>query len=191
MVLGELDMREPARRQELHPKREKGFTLVELIVVIVIIATIMAFVIPAIDRITPKHSLRAAARDIAGTIDLVRGTAAGKGRVMAVYYDLDAGTYTIYGPPPEGELGERPWGLAPVGTRRKLPRFVHFVGIQPEGLRYQTSGELKVRFDPLAIEGSHIIHLENTKEQTYSVKYNAFLGQAVTLRGEAEFEDGS
>ncbi len=170
--------------------RARGFTLIELLAVVAVIGLLMVFIVPALDGLTPRHRLRGAARKIAATIDLARGTAVGRGRNLAIYYDLDDQSYRLYGASADGGAGEPPWGLSPIGASRPLPRGVRFRGIQPQGLDYQNAGILRVRFDPVAIEGSHIVHLESTEEdRVYSVKYNAFLGQAMASRGEAEFEE--
>jgi len=163
---------------------QSGFTLVEIMAVIFIVGLMMGIVVPALDNMGPGTSLRAKAQDISSSIELMRGTAIGQGRPTGIAYDLDGGRYRLF----RTSL-EDPLKLEPFGRVRQLGRFVKFRGIQPQGIRYQTSGELRVRFDPTGIDGSHIIHLENTRGQVYSVKYNALTGRASVVRGEAVFEE--
>jgi prepilin-type N-terminal cleavage/methylation domain-containing protein len=175
--------------------RQRGFTLLELTMVMAVLAIAVVTVGANIDGLIPGKALQASARDIGTIIEMARGNAASRGRIYAIRYDLEAGTYQLFGPPPredeeadpEGRNGPGPWGLYP-GIRKSLKRGVRFAGIQPMGLDLQQGGELAVRFDPLAIEGSHIVYLENDDGQLYSVKYNALTGLADYIRGEAVFE---
>jgi prepilin-type N-terminal cleavage/methylation domain-containing protein len=171
---------------------ERGFTLIEIIVVLAIVALVLTLAVLRIDHLSPKYAVRAAAREVGGLIDLAPGTAAGKGRRTAIEYDIDQGLYRLYGPPPPGEEGSGPWGLAPAGPPKSLPRGVRFRGAyaHAKGMQLQTSGVLRVRFDPLSIEGSHIVYVENDFQggKQWSVKYNALLGSCDYVEGLAEFE---
>ena len=167
-----------------------GFTLVELIAVVVVIGLLLVVVVPAADRISPKYALRAAAREIGSGIELARATAARSGRPAALLYEIDRRTYRLYASPKPGEpQGDGPWGLSQAGPTRSLPAGIRFRGILPQGLRFMESGELAVRFDPLSIDGSHIVYLENEQAKTISVKYNALIGTADYVDGTAEFEE--
>jgi prepilin-type N-terminal cleavage/methylation domain-containing protein len=173
-------------------RSERGFTLIEVTMVMVIVGVILAFVIPSLDNISPKYALRAAVRDVASTIDLARGSAAGKGRMHAIRYDLANGVYQLFTPggsddEPYGQ-GPGPWHLWPAGASRQLPRGVRFRAIEPLGARALESGELAVRFDPLSLEGSHIVVLEGEGGKMWSVKYNALLGTADFAEGTVQFE---
>lgn len=172
-----------------------GFTLLELAMVMAILALMVVVVGTRLDGLLPGKALAADARAIGSMIELARGNAASRGRVYAIRYDLEAGTYQLFGPPPRelaeqdptGTGGPGPWGLYP-GLRKSLGRGIRFRAIQPMGLDLQQGGELAVRFDPLAIEGSHIVYLENEDGEVYSVKYNALTGLADFSPGEAVFE---
>jgi len=171
---------------------ERGFSLIEIIVVLAIVGLILTLTVMRLDHLSPKYALRAAAREVGGMIDLARGTAAGKGRRTAIEYDIDGGYYRLFGPPPQGEEGRGPWGLAMVGVPKSLPMGVRFGGVyaHAKGMTAQTRGTLRVRFDPLSIEGSHIVYLENDFQggKQMSVKYNALLGSCDYVDGQAEFE---
>jgi prepilin-type N-terminal cleavage/methylation domain-containing protein len=172
-------------------RQHRGFTLIELIVVMAIVATILMMVTMRIEHLSPKYALRAAAREVGATVDLARGTSAGRGTMTAIEYDLDHGLYTLYGQRKDGQPGNGPWGLEQVGAPRSLPRGVRFKGLfaNEKGLGMQQRGVKRVRFDPLSIEGSHIVYLESEATQKQiSVKYNALLGSCDYVDGTAEFE---
>jgi prepilin-type N-terminal cleavage/methylation domain-containing protein len=167
-------------------RKRRGFTLIELIVVMAIVATILMMVTLRLDGMTPKYALRAAAREVGATIDLARGTSAGRGVMTGIEYNVDQGVYTLYGPAHDGTPG-----LFPVGAPRTLPAGVRFRGVyaHAKGQSAQGSGVLQVRFDPLSLGGSHIVYLESTVTgKQISVKYNALLGSCDYVDGTAEFE---
>jgi prepilin-type N-terminal cleavage/methylation domain-containing protein len=169
-----------------------GFTLVELILTLVVVGLILALAVPNLDKLTPKYALRAAAREVGSTIDFARGSAAGKGRRYAIRYDCSNGAYGLYGPPGEEDAQlEGPWRLAIVGRMRFLPSGVHFRRILSQTGEAVERGEAWVRFDPLSLEGSHIVYLENDNGKRFSVKYNALLGSSDFAETWVEFETGA
>src|SRR5688572_9762366 len=102
-------------------KREAGFTMVEMIVVLAIVGTILAITVIRVEHLSPKYALRAAAREVGGTIDLARGTAAGQYRPTAIEYRIDEGIYQMFARPKDGSLGDWYRGLSAAGTPRRLP----------------------------------------------------------------------
>jgi prepilin-type N-terminal cleavage/methylation domain-containing protein len=166
-----------------------GFTLIELLVALVILGVALGFVVPNLDRLTPKYALRAAAREVGATIDFARGSAAGSGRRYAIRYEVAKGTYRLFGPQgPDDPEPMGPWRLSPLGRLRELPAGVHFRRILSAAGDAVDHGEAWVRFDPLSLEGSHIVYLENDEGKQFSVKYNALLGTADYSEGFVTFE---
>ena len=171
---------------------KKGFTLIELVVVMGLMGLLLMMVVPRMDGLMPKYALQGAARDIAAHIDMARSASIGRGVRVALFYRIDDGTYQLFAPGLEEDgPGEGPWDLHPVGPPEELPKGVRFRGIQPMGIDYMDSGELAVRFDPLAIDGSHIVVLENDQGTIVSVKYNAIIGISDFVDGEAQFAGNS
>ena len=84
----------------------RAFTLIELIAVTVIMATIMTAIVPALDSMVPKYRMRSGARNVASMIEQAQAEAVGKRREFTVAYDLDENTYWLVLPPQDEEADE-------------------------------------------------------------------------------------
>ncbi len=169
----------------------RGFTLIETVVAVALLAVLFIFVLPNVDRLSPKYALRAAAREIGSTVDLCRSNAVSDAKTYAIRYELDRGTYSVFGPPsdePDEPLGEPgPFGTYQIGGPRRLPSGVRIVAVKPDVTQTVSGGEMAVRFSPLGYEGSHVVVLENEKGERLSLKYNAMIGLTDYREGEVEF----
>jgi general secretion pathway protein H len=109
--------------------RPRGFTLIELTVVLLIIGISTALVVPAIDSGITSREVRRAARQIASTMLHVRGEALARGRPMAMLIDVPENTIETVGGGRWAELTERAviegvgGGAREVGDRQFEVRF--------------------------------------------------------------------
>ncbi len=91
-------------------RAQKGFTLVELLVVLLILGVLLALAPPVFNRALPGLELRAAAREVAATLREARGRAIRANQEAAVAFDLAEGVYRL-----EGKAGihsfNRAWEL--------------------------------------------------------------------------------
>ena len=74
-------------------RRERGFTLVELLVVLGILALVLALVPPLLSSGRTAAELSATARAIAAALRETRGLAIGRGRTEAFLVDTGTGTF--------------------------------------------------------------------------------------------------
>lgn len=81
--------------------RAAGFTLIEIMAVMAIIAVMMLAVIPALDGMLPSYRLSSDARKVAATAELAQGEAVSQRKPMTLAYDLDNETYWIILPKEE------------------------------------------------------------------------------------------
>ena len=70
-------------------KSSQGFTLVELIMVMVVLAGVMAVVAPSLNKFFRNSALNDEARRIVGLIEMARREAISTGFPMQVWFDLD------------------------------------------------------------------------------------------------------
>jgi len=89
--------------------RTRGFTLIELMIVIAVVAIMAAAVIPAVNSVTGANA-RAAAGELAGALRWLFDTAALRHETCRMALDLDRGTWW-----PECTTGE---GRGPVLSRK-------------------------------------------------------------------------
>lgn len=78
-----------ARTRTSPAGNEAGFTLLELLVVLAIVAGALALAVPAFDRLAPGIALRSTVRDTAAMLRAARDLAIAGNREVAVVVDLD------------------------------------------------------------------------------------------------------
>ena len=76
-------------------RRSRGFTLIEVIIVLVVVAILVALGTPAVARATGQARVRNAARVVAGDLEHAFSLAARQRRPVRVAFDEAALTYAI------------------------------------------------------------------------------------------------
>ena len=79
-------------KSEIRNPKSKGFTLIELVVVIVVLGVMVTLVIPAFSEITGAN-LKRSARHLTGTIRFLRDEAEAKKTVFRLRFDVPNGHY--------------------------------------------------------------------------------------------------
>jgi general secretion pathway protein H len=87
--------------------KPKGFTLLELLIVLVIAATLVALVPPAINRALPGVKLKGASQEMASAMRFLRGWSVSQGEQGVFLLDLEQKHYSIT---PREKLYEIPQG---------------------------------------------------------------------------------
>ncbi|HOA72616.1 MAG TPA: GspH/FimT family protein [Phycisphaerae bacterium] len=78
-------------------RRTAGFSLLELILVLVVIAVMASIGLARLSRSPAHHQLTAAARRVAADLDLARQQAVALGTTRQVRFDKSASTYALEG----------------------------------------------------------------------------------------------
>lgn len=153
-----------------------GFSMVEILAVLVILGMIAALVSVNMEAILPRAQLHSTVREIAAMIQGARADAISRNAVFKIEYDLDRHRYRKNTP---FRLGG---GLAPTEEERvafdwiEMPPSVRFDRIQIDGVEY-SSGMVFVRFDPLGAASGHIVRLvQNPHNQRYTIEVQALTG---------------
>ena len=87
-------------------RRKDGFTIIELIIVIVVIGIMAAVGIPNFLNWLPKYRLQSAARDLYSNIYLAKINAIKNNTSWAIVFDVNAGTYQVC----SGKGPDSSWG---------------------------------------------------------------------------------
>ena len=110
--------------------RSKGFTFVELIVVMAILAAIAALVTPSFSRTIASARLRSAASDVRTSLARGRALAVAAAKERTVAFDLSRGEFGV-----DNE------------AVRRLPGTIRLGAVLP-GEERRESGSVRVRFFP-------------------------------------------
>jgi type II secretion system protein H len=76
--------------------REAGFSIVELMVVVVIMTIVLAASIPALRQHSENLNLTKGATEVEGTLKLARARAVSSNRPVVVVFDVNDGTYFLF-----------------------------------------------------------------------------------------------
>ncbi|MCO5166164.1 MAG: prepilin-type N-terminal cleavage/methylation domain-containing protein [Planctomycetes bacterium] len=86
-----------ARRQA--GSRRAGFSLIEIMAVMLILGVILMSIVPAIDGLVPIYRLRGAAREVASLMELAQSEAVGTRKEYQIAYSIDRNSYWLVLPP--------------------------------------------------------------------------------------------
>ena len=180
-----------ARSQE--SRAQAGFTLVELMVVVVIVGLMVGVAATRMDFMVPKYRLRGAAREVAGLFKQARSRAAGSGKDVYIEIDLPRGLYWLLVAFPktvEGADAADPRALEyqPV-YQQALPDGVKFVDVIQGSQEKIDAGRARMRVTPFGSSSHLIVNLKNTDEREISVKMNGFTGSVTFHEGRLEAEE--
>ena len=81
--------------EKLINKRQLGFSLIEVLIVIAIIAIVATISIPFFGGFVANRNLKSAARDIAGDIFELKARAGAEDRLYQISFNQGANTYTL------------------------------------------------------------------------------------------------
>ena len=110
-----------------------GFTLLELLVVMVIIGLVVTLVPPLFSSAVPGARLKGAARDLAVGLRYARSQAITHNTEMAVRLNLEPPAYTIGGEQPHALPDDVRMTVTSAATENVLPVTQHMLQFYPDG----------------------------------------------------------
>jgi len=147
-----------------------GFTLLEILVVLGVLALIASVVVARLDLVTPTYRLRTAARELAETLAQARSESVARAQAVELHYDLAAGKYWLSLPAEAGVAGG-PSQRAPASFRpRALPEGVRFADCTFFRGEATRSGAVTVRFSFLGACEGHLVHLADEAGNAFTVE---------------------
>lgn len=160
-----------------------GFTLIELIMVVVIMGIVVAVAATRLDFLVPKYRLRGGAREVAAAFKLAKARAAATGREVYLEMDLSEGRYwLLVAFPREPEAAEAATGVEPRGLQyepifeQTLPEGVEFWDVVFGPKERVETGRARVRLSPFGASTHTIVNLRNKEDRRAAVRFNGFTG---------------
>lgn len=151
----------PSRR--LPPRRASGFTLIELIAVVVLLAIVLAIASLSLSKSLGSAKVRAASKDLVAALRYTRGQAIVKGKPQVLVMDLDNNSYVA--------PGKKPVQLPKDMVLRLTTAETEQTGANSGGIRFFTDG---------SSTGGHVSVLMGEREWRINVAW---------LTGEIELDE--
>ncbi|MBI2932517.1 MAG: prepilin-type N-terminal cleavage/methylation domain-containing protein [Planctomycetes bacterium] len=160
-----------------------GFTLIELICVVAIVALLFTLAALRMDHLIPKYKLRGAAREIGAILKQARTRAASAGQDVYVQIEVSEGRYGIVAPFPklnnDGTPKDPPELEYQEVFRRELPgdfgKRVEFVNVILGRDQKIENGRALIRLSPFGAS-SHVIVNLRLDDAPMAVKMNGLTG---------------
>ncbi|MEM6672663.1 MAG: prepilin-type N-terminal cleavage/methylation domain-containing protein [Planctomycetota bacterium] len=177
----------PNRHRRATDAARRGFTLVELMVVVGVVGIGMALVTSSIDSLLPKERLNTGVREMTAVLRDTRSQAIGRGLEFFIEYDLAEERYRRVTPfvlgggrfdPESDEESERVFG-----EWSNLPDGVEIESVGMSGEVY-TDERVFARFDPRGAASDHQVVLSQPQyENYYTIEVLALTGTFKFHRG--------
>jgi prepilin-type N-terminal cleavage/methylation domain-containing protein len=160
---------------------EQGFTLIEMMVTVAIIAVMVGIAIPSVLAWMPAANLRDAAFDLRTAMIRARSLAVNEGIEYRVAFDVDNHSYTV----DRGNLSSGSTAWTSVVGPFDLPTGIEFQSTSPEMeatgsvhyIRFETDGGVQTNVDALNVV------VVNSNTDTYEVSVQRRTGHADMTKG--------
>jgi prepilin-type N-terminal cleavage/methylation domain-containing protein len=173
-------MRTPTSRTD-----RRGFTLLELTMVVVIVGVISALVFQRLDSALPRQRLRAAANEVIGLAASARAQARLTGLNVELRYDIDKNTVSIESPYVDPNL---PAGEPNAFLSRRMPEGVKLAHVYYAESRVSFNGSTIFTLRPSGAVSEHMVELADTEGDTVSVYVPALTGSPFVVQGGIPYE---
>jgi general secretion pathway protein H len=165
--------------------RERGFTLIELSIVILIIAIVARLAVPKLRSLTGAE-LSATTRRLANTTRYLYEEAVLRGTVLTLYVDLDRQEYWIARADADaGRTGEDTDLLT---RRTPLPPDVYIADVVVAGVGKLSSGLVPTHFYPEGYADRSVIHLGDSEGHAYTLGIDPVRGRGEVFEGYRDLE---
>lgn len=141
---------------------DRGFTLMELLVTMTVMALGFAIVVPNLGAFVPEAKLDGSAKQILRTLDWLRSEARIQARPMSMELDLQHAMWRVVYPPEQQlTLDQDAWTLEErTDDWQELEKGVVFGGAGDANKGMATSGVYRITFDEYGFSGDQVIVLK-------------------------------
>ena len=150
---------------------DKGYTLIELAVVVILIGLFLGLSIPRFQYAMVSDDLKATVRRIVGTVKGLRNEAIREQQVYIFHLDLESNRLWIEPP----GISEEQRALARERAF-KFPRGVRILDVWCKGKGKKVNGEVAIRFSKKGYVEQTVIHVGAEDGREFTLVLNPFLG---------------
>jgi len=151
--------------------KDRGFSLIETVVVVVLLSLAVALVAPALSKFSRSVELKAAAKKVSGILRYYRSEAVNKGQVYQVLFDPDLREVRVQPMESTEEKGE---GKSPQKIY-SLPQGIQMKEIKVESPQY-SSDLPTVEFYPNGGSNGGTILLDSEDRKGYRIRIHFLTG---------------
>jgi prepilin-type N-terminal cleavage/methylation domain-containing protein len=182
-------MRKPRSHRRARPL-SRGFTLIELTVVLFLVGIFLSLAVPNIDNFLFHSDLKGTARSLKAAVRMLRSRSIATGRYAVLCFDLDEGTY--WGELEREQEGDRPF-LEPSENERVLSEHSLSEGIRyVDAMNFNTdkmeSGVLRSILNPKGVIEETVLHLADRSNRILTIIINAYTGRFSLHEGYVDVE---
>jgi len=164
--------------------KERGFSLIELMVVIILIGLSISLVAPSLSRFSKTVELKGTAKKISGILRYCRSEAVNRGQVYQVLFDPNLREVRVQWMESGGEKGKDEKKEEKNGKKIYfLPDGVRMKGIQIAPSQYPSETPL-IEFYPNGGSNGGTILLETQGGQQYKIKVSFLTGMVELEKAE-------
>lgn len=170
--------------QKSVPRKTKGYTLIELIVVMVLIGLMTALAVPRFRYAVLTDNLKTTTRKLVGLAKGLRSEAVREHQTFVLHFDLESNRFWI----DRAGMTEEERILA----REKassLPRGVRILDIWLMGKGKKMAGEAAIRFNKNGYVQQSVIHLGADDGREFTLVLSPFLRRVKVIENYVEFEE--
>ena len=162
---------------------QKGFTLLELVVVIGLLGLMLVMTVPRFRQALMTNELKASTRKIVGLVRGVRDKAIRDHSAYLLHIEIGAGRFWVTA---DGSSAEEVTLAKDNGFR--LPAEVRVLDVWLRSRGKLTDGEAVIRFSRKGYVEQSVIHLGAEEGDRMSLVLTPFLGEIKTYEGYHEIE---
>lgn len=165
-------------------RRQGGFTLIEVMAVVLLLGLVMSGVSVSLNRFVPSQQMDSECRQILAKLDLARSSAIAAGRPYTVELNLDEHEYRIFSPyDREGRIAKTKEDREDLG-REVLESGINFAGILRGG-NIVNEGVVELVFPASGQHPDVILYLSNDAGEDYdmTVSLGGLTGRAAVIEG--------
>lgn len=162
----------------------KGFTLIELMVILIFIGIVLTFTIPKVQTSIVTDDLKASTRQMIGLIRGLKDEAVRDHKTCFLHFDLESDRYWI-----DSTIMSEEERARAAENAFLLPGGVHVLDVWFRDKGKQMIGRTAIRFSEKGYIQPSVIHLGSEDDRVFTLELSPFLGKVKIYEEYIEFEN--